>query len=124
MDGEAYLSVQEASNLEIEPTLRVSFIGCALRIRCGPNTVMLVTIPDDLVHIARIEDAVEEDMRLSRLAELEARALRKGIGIILLGLTFAVFLHLWNLLIKFYVCAIILNLLFILIAVSRGKAQS
>lgn len=74
---------------------------------------MIVTVFDDLVHIAGIEDTVEEDMRFSRLAELEARALRKGIGTALLGLSFAIFLHLWNLLIKFYVCAFILNLLFI-----------
>ena len=113
MNGEAYLSVQESSDLEVEPTFRVSLIRSPLRIRCGPNTVMIVAILNHLVHITRIKDAVEEDVWLSRLVELEALALRKRIGVGLLGLTFAFFLHLWNLLIKFYVCAFILNLLFI-----------
>lgn len=113
MDGEANLSVEESSNFEVEPTFRVSLIRGTLCIRSGPNTVMVVAIPEYLVHIARIKDTIEEDMWLSWLAELEALALRKRIWVRILGLTFTFFLHLWNLLIKFYVCAFILNLLFI-----------
>lgn len=121
MYGEANLSVDESSDFEVEPTFWVPFIGCTLCIRCGPNTVMIVAIPDHLVHIARIKDAVEEDVWLSRLVELEALALREGIGVGILGLAITFFLHLWNLLIKFYVCAFILNLLFIWSTGNRGE---
>ena len=121
MYGEANLSIEESSDLEVEPTFRVPLVLGTLCIRCGPNTVMIVAILDHLVHIARIKDAVEEDMWLSRLAELEALALGKRIEVGILGLAFAVFLHLWNLLIKFYVCAFILNLLFIWSRVGREE---
>ena len=75
MDRECHFSIMESSNFEIKPTLGVAFILCSLGIASSPNTIMLIAISYHFVHVARVEAAIEEDVRLVGLCESEVCAL-------------------------------------------------
>jgi hypothetical protein len=61
MDRKAHSSVQESTDFEVKPAFRVSFISSALRIASCPNTIMVMGIPYDLMHVSGVKAAVEKD---------------------------------------------------------------
>ena len=83
--------VGKASNLKVEPTLGVAFVVGTLSVAGGPETVVIVSSSDNSMHIAWVEPAIEEDLRLAWLCKLETVSLGQ-IGTKFLGL-FSLNLH-------------------------------
>ena len=75
MHREADLAVGEASHLEVEPALGVALVVGALGVAGRPDGVVVIAIADHLVHVARVEIAIEKDVGLSRFFEGEGVAL-------------------------------------------------
>lgn len=75
MYGEGNFPVDESCSGEVEPTFGVAFVGGALSIAGGPDGVVIVGCSDDSVHVSGIKFAVEENVGLAGLGELEERSL-------------------------------------------------
>lgn len=83
VDREGHFSVGKSSGFEVEPTFGVTLIIGSFGIAGCPETVVIVGGFDDFRHVAGIEMAIEEDVGLSWLGELELVSL--GEGVLLLG---------------------------------------
>ena len=58
---------RKSSCLEIKPAFWIALVISSLSITCSPDTVMLVGVSDNFMHIARVEVTIKEDMRFPRL---------------------------------------------------------
>lgn len=79
MDRKAHSSVQESTGLEVKPAFRVSLVGSSLRIAGCPDTIMVVAISYDLMHVSRVKAAVEKDRGLFGFRKLESFSLRNDV---------------------------------------------
>ena len=75
MNWKSHSSVTKASNLKVEPTLGVAFVVGTLSVAGSPKTVVIVSSSNYSMHIAWVEPAIEEDLRLTWLWKLESVSL-------------------------------------------------
>jgi hypothetical protein len=62
-------SITKSAYFKIKPAFRISFVLCSHRIVSSPKSVVIVTDFNHLLHISRIEVAIEENRSLARFRE-------------------------------------------------------
>ena len=81
MDWKADPTIDETSNLKIEPAFGVALVNGPLSVDCSPDTVVIIGCAFDLSHVAGVEETAKEDAGLAWLGEVEFVALGDEVGV-------------------------------------------